>query len=367
MQLRVKGVRTATKKLAGGRVAYYAYAWQGGPLIAKGEGYSKDAARADLERILATPAMMAKLAAARDAEAIVPAPTVAYIEGIVRAFLKSPEYSRLKPNTQNDYRRYLDQFRAEFGDWRTSLFEDPRIAQDMADWRDGAAGERAGDMRMSVVSRLFSWARTRGITTARPTEPLERIYKADRSDMVWAPEQLSALLSHCNPALSMAVRLAVNTGLRQGDLICLPWSAVSDVAIRWKTSKRGKEALIPLTPVLRELLVEIPRRSPVILTSTTGKAWTSDGLRTSFGKARAKAKIKGLTWHDFRGTAVTRLAGTRLTQRDIARIVGWSEARVEQIMARYVSGDVLALEMLGRMNGKPDLQTACKPDDFAND
>jgi integrase len=340
---------TATKRLADGSVAYYAYAYKGGPLVAKGAGTNKDAARADLERTLSLPETMAKFAAAKDVQVIRPAPSVNYIDGLVTAFLKSPEFHRLKPVTQRDYRSYLEAFRKEFGDWRTALFEDPRIAQDMADWRDAASGARTGDLRMSVVSRLFSWARGRGITNARPTDAIERIHKADRSELIWDEASLAKLLKEASPQLAQAVNLAILTGLRQGDLIRLPWSAVSDVAIQLRTSKRGKPVIIPITPELRTLLSEIPRKSPVVLTSATGKPWTGDGLRTAFQRARTAAGITGLRWHDFRGTAVTRLAKTALRLRDIARIVGWSESRVEAIMARYVSGDALAVEMLARM------------------
>ena len=140
MQLRIQGLRTATTKLAGGMVAYYAYAWQGGPLIARGEGGTRDAARDNLETQLATP-------------------SVAYIAGIVQAHLKSPEWARLAPRTKGD-------------------------------WRDSHPSLRQGQMRMDVVSRLFSWARSRGMTTAPPTEPLERIYKADRSDIIWTESEV---------------------------------------------------------------------------------------------------------------------------------------------------------------------------------
>lgn len=353
---------TATKKLADGSAAYYAYAWKGGPLIAKGTGADKDAARADLERLLSQPDAMAKLAAAKEAQVIRPAPSVNYIDGLISAFLKSREFAKIKPRTQREYKGYLEAFRAEFGDWRTSLFEDPRIAQDMADFRDSAAGDRSGDLRMSVVSRLFSWARGRGITNARPTDTIERIHLADRSDVIWDDASLEKLLAVASPDLSRAIHLAVLTGLRLGDLITLPWSAASDIAIQVRTSKCGKRVVIPITDDLRTLLASIPKRSPVILTSSTGNAWTADGLKTAFQRARIKAGISGLRWHDFRGTAVTRLAKTRLTIRDIARIMGWSESRVEAIFERYVSVDALALDMLKRMGQEPIPQTAHKPD-----
>lgn len=361
MQVKVSGMWTATKKLADGSVSYYAYAFKGGPLIAKGKGRDTAKARADLERILALPETMAKLAAAKDVQVIRPAPSVNYIAGLVSAYLKSPEFAKLALVTQREYRRYLDSFSNEFGDWRTALFEDPRIAQDMAEWRDSAAGARTGDLRMSVVSRLFSWARSRGITNARPTDAIERIHKVDRSDLIWEPQQLAALLTASPEPVQWAVRLAAETGLRKKDLIALPWSAVSDLSIRWRTSKRKKDTVIPITPALKALLAEIPRRSPVILTSSKGRPWTSSGLDTAFGRAREKSKVEDRTWHDLRGTAVTRLAMTRLTLRDIARIIGWSEARVEAVMIRYVSADALAAEMLARMSGEHPAQTDYKP------
>ncbi len=361
MQLKVKQMWTATKKLADGRITYYAYAWKGGPLIAKGVGATKDDARGDMERILSQPDTLAKLAAARDAQQIKPKPSVNYVEGIVRRFLESPEFNKLAGSTKRDYRGILDQFRTEFGDWPVSLFEDPRIAQDMAGWRDAAGGPRSGDMRMSVVSRLFSWARGRGVTSARPTDAIERIHKADRSDLIWMPEDMARILAVSTEPLQLAMRLAAETGLRQGDLIRLPWSAVSDMAIQVRTSKRGKQVTIPITPPIRALLNDIPRQSPILLTNTKGKPWSSSGLQTAFQRAKKAAAIEGLRWHDFRGTAVTRLAKTKLTLRDIARIIGWSENQVEGILSRYVSADALAIDMLRRMNGEQKTQTNDKP------
>ncbi|MBU2604432.1 MAG: hypothetical protein KKC43_00880 [Alphaproteobacteria bacterium] len=89
-----------------------------------------------------------------------------------------------------------------------------------------------------------------------------------------------------------------------------------------------------------------------MLTSSTGRAWTGFGLRASFDAAKKRADITGLRWHDFRETAVTRLAKTELTQRDISRIIGWSEDRIERILERYVSADAAALDRLARMSGK---------------
>jgi integrase len=341
-------MHVVTKTLASGQKRLYAYAWRGGPQIARAGSESA------LEVELGKAEAIAKLAAAEEVRGKKTAPSVAYIAGLVIAYLKSPEHAGKEPRTRSDYAKHLNLFRDEFGDWRTALFEDPRIAQDLSAWRDSFNSARQGHMQMQTISVLFSWARSRGLTNANPTEAIGKVYSADRSDKIWTEEQIQAVLSAASDPLKWAIRLALDTGLRQADLIKLPWSAVNDMSIQVVTNKRKKQAIIPITPALRETLDMIPRRSPVILTNSHGKPWTSNGLRASFGKLKVKAGIESLRWNDFRGTAVTRWAKTALTLRDIARIIGWSETKVEAIMARYVSADALAIDMLKRIKGDAD-------------
>lgn len=373
MQIKVKHVHTVTKKLAYGGYAAYGYAWRGGPRVASGRGNTKGAAKAALSEYLATIEGIAKLAAVNETKAAAMAsnrPSVAFIQGIVIRFIESPEYRNLKKRTRSDYLSHLGEFSEEFGSWRTALFEDPRIAQDLSEWRDDHPSPRQGDMRIQVVGALFSWARSRGITGARPTEPVRKIYKSDRADKIWSDEDLSKLLDNCPPSLSLAVQLAVNTGLRQGDLIKLPWSAVSDICIRHQTSKRGKEVVIPLTKELRELISAIPRISPIVLTSRSKRPWTASGLRSSFDRAKKRAGFTtehDLRWHDFRGTAVTHLRKSGLTVRDLALIFGWSEERLERILSRYVSEKEMVRDMLERMSDEQIGKLNRKPHEGDND
>ena len=74
---------------------------------------------------------------------------------------------------------------------------------------------------------------------------------------------------------------------------------------------------------LEQLLLDAEqKRSTIILTNNDGKPWSPDGLRASWGKACKKAGIVGVTFHDLRGTAVTRLALAGCTEAEIATITG---------------------------------------------
>jgi integrase len=103
--------------------------------------------------------------------------------------------------------------------------------------------------------------------------------------------------------------------------------------------------IVPVGQPLKALLDRTERRGPIVLTNTYGRPWTSDGFRTSWGKACAKAGVKHLTFHDLRGSAVVRLALAEATVPQIATFSGHSLKDVEAILdAHYLGRDVKLAE-----------------------
>ena len=81
------------------------------------------------------------------------------------------------------------------------------------------------------------------------------------------------------------------------------------------------------------------------------RPWTGDGLGSSWWKLvqLAGLKEKGLRFHDFRGTAATRLYLCDFRLREIAEVLGWSEERVEKIINRYVKRDEILRDRIRRI------------------
>lgn len=360
VRARLSGLHKATKRLSGGRVAIYAYAFRGGPLVVRAEGGSLVAANRAMEEALGQPGVSAKIEDAR--RPIRRTDDKRFVRGLIYAFKASPEWAKIAPSSQAEYTRYLTSFEGEFGEMTVAAFDHPEAKVALLEWRDQwAAKPRAADYAMQSVGRLFKWARGRGMTQARPTEDVERLYNADRSDVIWTASDLEKLLAVASREIGIAVRLAAETGLRMGDLINLPWGAVGDHGIVWRTSKRGRQVVVPLTPEAKAILSTMPKKALVVLTNSRGKPWTRDGFKTMFGKAKAEAGLTGLHFHDLRGTAATRLFIAGSPKRDIAKIMGWAEAAVDALLTKYVSGDAVALDLLSRMNQKPAAQTDDKP------
>jgi len=109
-----------------------------------------------------------------------------------------------------------------------------------------------------------------------------------------------------------------------------------------RQSKTRIRVVIPVGAPLKAALdaAAKAKQSPLILTNSEDKPWTADGFRSSWRKACARAGIVGVTFHDLRGTAVTRLALAGCTEAEIATITGHSLRDVRTILdSNYLSRD----------------------------
>jgi integrase len=112
--------------------------------------------------------------------------------------------------------------------------------------------------------------------------------------------------------------------------------------------------MVPAGAPLRQALDATRRQSPIILVNMDGKPWTPDGFRASWGKACKKAGVEGVTFHDLRGTAVTRLALAGATEAEIATITGHSLRDVKTILdSHYLRRDpALAESAIKKLEGR---------------
>lgn len=337
----LKSVYRVTAK---GRTYYYAWRGPGAPRLHAEPG---------------SEAFIAELAAALEARG---KPDATKIHGLVWTYRASDEWKGLADKTRKDWTLWLDRIVAHFGQLSVRQFERPSIRVDIRRWRDRyKATPRAADMGLQVLSRLLSYAVAEGRIGQNPCFGIPHIYRNDRSDVIWTADDLAKLREHASDEIVWAARLAAATGLRQGDLLRLSWTHVKGHAIEIRTgkSRERKTTLIPVYAELRALLAEIPRRGPVILTSTDGVPWKT-GFGASWGRAINRAGVDK-HFHDLRGTFATFAFVAGLTVREIAEILTWSEDHVERLINRYVKRDELLLDRIRRLDEHASRTAAAKP------
>lgn len=333
-RVNLKGLNRTKKKLADGSERIYYYLGKGGPRL-EGEPGS--------------PEFIASYHAAVEALRRTPKDT---LQSVIDAFQESSDFTSLAAKTRADYKKHIKHIEAEFADFPLKAMDDRRTRGEFLAWRDriGVVSRRQADYRFSVLARIIAWGFNRGLLHTNPCERPGRLYRSSRSETVWSDEDEAAFMEKAPVHLRLALILALWTGQRQGDLLKLTWSAYNGTHIRLKQSKTGARVSIPAGAPLKAALDEAKRklaeieegkpRPLTILATENGTAWTESGFRASWRKACAKAGVVGVTFHDLRGTAVTRLALAECSEAEIATITGHSLRDVAAILdAHYLKRD----------------------------
>ncbi len=344
---KLPGVAVATKRLADGTRQRYYYAWRGGPLLKGDDGKPLQPNN---------PQFVVAYAAAH-AERRKPA--VGTLFSLIAAFKVASEFTGLAEKTQKDYRRYLRMIEDEFGTMPLAVVQDRRARGKFKAWRDTMADRpRVADYAWTTLARVLAVAKDRGTIAVNVCERGGRLYDADRADKIWTAEHIAAFCKAASPELAFAMVLALWTGQRQADLIRLTWTAYDGTHIRLRQGKTRSRVVIPVGAPLKAALDARRPEKPegAILRNTFGDPWTSDGFRTSWGKAFERAGLGDvdLHFHDLRGTAVTRLALSGCTTPQIGAITGHSPRDVDAILeSHYLGGKVeLAEQAILKLNAQ---------------
>ncbi|OCC05218.1 integrase [Labrys sp. WJW] len=327
MRVQLKGINRSTKRLANGTSVTYWYAWRGGPRLTGEPG---------------TPEFMASYQQAcseRQQER-----SAGTLQSLVNAYQRSTDFLDRAPRTRADYIKQIKKIEAKFGTFPIAALPSPKTRGIFKDWRDelAATSRRQADYAWTVLALILAWAKDRGKCAANPCERGGRVYSAERNDKIWTDEIEKTFREAAPAHLHLALTLALWTGQRQGDLLRLTWSNYDGEWIRLRQSKTGTRVAIPVGAPLKEALdaEKARKRGALILLTAAGNKWTSDGFRTSWHKAAKKAGISGLTFHDLRGSAVTRLGIAGASVQEIATLTGLSLKDVQEMLdSHYLARD----------------------------
>ena len=312
------GLYKRPAKLAGGGTVTYYYAWRGGPRLTSTPG---------------TPEFIAEWQAAVATKAKPTRAATGTLQDIIDAYRASAAFKGLADATRAGYVRCITVIEGEYADLPIKALANPKLRGLMLDWRDDMATKhpRQADYRLSVLQAILSWAWDRRRIPAHPLERnLGRTYRGSRVDQVYGPDDL-ALIDKMPPHIRLPAMLALETGQRVGNILTLTWAAYDGAALNIHQTKTDARVRVPVTKALKTLLDATARVAVTICTTSHGSPWTSDGFKSSW----AKVKPKDLTFHDLRGTAVTRLAVAGCTVPEIMSISGHSLASVQTILEKH--------------------------------
>ena len=157
---------------------------------------------------------------------------------------------------------------------------------------------------IATLKHMFSKAVEWKQVEISPARGIKMLKEINRRLRYLTAEECKTLLDACpTPTLRQVVELAINTGMRKGEILNLKWENVNlkDRYIELTIQKNGERSTVPLNQTVVDLLRSIPRRldSDYVFTGKNPGEPYYD-LKRQFEDAIKAAKLDGVTFHTLR-------------------------------------------------------------------
>lgn len=262
------------------------------------------------------------------------------ISEIIALYRASPKFKKLAPKTRKDYGNILNLLESNAGHVAVVRVE----RTDVVDMYDELIEERGLAMAnaiMRVFRIIMEMAYNRGWRGDNPVRKLD-MTAVEARERVWTDEEVEtfcrAAEENGRASLSLAVRLALDIGQRQGDLLALKWGDWDGSGFLIRQRKTRTAVAVAATAPMAAELNAMPRSSVyVIVSEATKRPYKEDHFRHEFARIRDLAGLpKDLRFQDLRRTAATELGAAGATDDQLRAVTGH---RSRGVVAVYVRPD----------------------------
>lgn len=179
---------------------------------------------------------------------------------------------------------------------------------------------------LSIAINEWHWLRENPLKGVRkPKAPLprdRRISQLEIDKLLLAFGYIQGQPPRATTArVGAAFLFAIETAMRAGEICSLQWANIEGPVAHLPITKNGFPRSVPLSPGAIKILESLPRDTAMVFNLQPSQ------LDALFRKARARALIDDLHFHDTRHEAITRLA-RKLDVLDLARMVGIRDLRI---------------------------------------
>lgn len=223
--------------------------------------------------------------------------------------------------------------------------------------------------RLKFLVRVLNYAvKELEILDHNPAAGIEHV-KDESRGVTWTPDEVSAAIRTlsesgmitrrngkpmpyaAHPEIALAVAIAYDTTLAQGDVLALKWDAWDGTGFAVEQIKdRGqKQVYCPVSDETRKLVEDAMRgrKSPYIIVDASGRPYIDKpGLKyrrrpATFGRlfrhGCERAGVVGKTFHDLRRTGLTEYGNSEATEAELSKIGG--HAIGSRVIDVYVKPD----------------------------
>lgn len=285
------------------------------------------------------------------------APVKRNFEALALSYFESEAFTKLKPRTQADYRKYIEHIRRIWGTKDPAKIE-PHHVYELH--RANAEHWRQANYLVQVMVVLMNHARLIGFLKKEHGNPAKGIPLFKQESDGWAPwpdDVRAEFEAVASPRARLVYELCIGTGQRIGDVLKIRWGHIKDGAYGLTQGKTDKQMWIPLTDRLKAYLATIEKRGLTIITDAQGRpvhyrtvademrkvkaamkhpdaaSYVTHGLRKNATIELYKAgcddeMVKAVTGHS--GVEMLKKYGGMVRQRELATRAQEARNRMEQ-------------------------------------
>ena len=215
--------------------------------------------------------------------------------------------------------------RDELASVRLRVLDSPHVAA----WQErrlDAVSSASVRRERNLLNNVFEIARKEWKWIAKnPFEGVRRPKDGKPRKRIAQPAEIKSLTTK-NDELTRVVVIALETGMRTGEI---PRAKVSGKVAYLSDTKNGE-------------VREVPLSLKAIEAFNGGVHLTAGSISTLFARRCDALGINGLTFHDLRATAATRLSKV-LNPLQLAKMFGWKDLKQAMVYYREATEDVAKL------------------------
>ncbi len=206
-------------------------------------------------------------------------------------------------------------------------------------------GPAAANRLLGNLKHMGSSAVAWNNLSTNPFKDLKLLKVPKRPERILTKEEENRLLASCSqvraPLLLTSVLIALNTGMRKGEIHGLRWEHV-DLPNRfisvWNGKTNESDRRIPMNEVVFELLTHLSQqpKDEFVFPSPRKKGEPFRDPKVGFMKAVQLAKIPHIRFHDLRHTFATRLVRAGVDIVTVQHLLGHSNIKMT---SRYAHSD----------------------------
>ena len=177
---------------------------------------------------------------------------------------------------------------------------------------------------LSCLSCMFNkaimWGKFDGVN---PVGQVKKFKVKSQRELFLEQGEVQRLINACNGYLKAIVIIAVNTGMRRGEILSLKWVDLDLIRgiIYVMNAKNGERREVPMNEQVRQVFRLMPQGdAPNVFLKKDGTA--IGDIKKSFSTALIRCGIKGFRFHDLRHTAASQLVMAGVDLNTVRELLG---------------------------------------------